>query len=211
MQRARAGWLVASALLVGAVVLAGCGKDDATTADTTSSTASSTTTAAPSTTGSTAPTTTATPKVADEYTLTFQSYGPFHLGMAEAAAQATGLLKAPGPGCELSGDPTEKAAALVAPLDGVVTSAQGKVTVLWIRSRFVTSPGAIRDGDALAKAQAVAWGDGLTTTLDKGGEASFGTWSLRVEHGEDPVLELLIDPGTQKVTAAGVPYVSVCD
>ena len=212
MQRARAAWLVASAFAVGAVLLPGCGKDSNDKADATSTTASSSTssTAAPSTTASTTPTT-AGPKVPAEYTLTFQSYGPFQLGMTDTAAQATGLLKPPGPGCELSGDPTEKAASLVAPLDGVVTWAKAKVTVLWVRSRFVTSPGSVRDGDTLAKAQAMAWGDGMTATLDKEGEASFGTWSLRIEHGEDPMLELLIDPATQKVTAAGVPFVPVCD
>jgi hypothetical protein len=212
MHRARAGWLVASVLLVGVVLLPGCGKDDdsSTNADRTSTTGSSSTTAAPSTTASTT-TTTAKPKVAAEYTLSYTGYGPFQLGMAFDAAQATGLLQAPGLGCELSGDETERSAQLVAPLDGAVVSAQGKLTVAWARSRFVTSPGALRDGDALAKAQAVDWGAGYTATLDKGGEASFGTWSVIVKHGEDLVLELLIDPATQKVTAAAAPYVPVCD
>jgi hypothetical protein len=165
---------------------------------------------APTTTAA-ASSTTAGPKIADEYTLSFTAYGPLQVGMTEAAAQATGLLQPPKPGCELSGDPTEKSFALVAPLDGVIISAQGKVTVVWARSRFVTSPGGLRAGDPLAKAQAVDWGAGDTATLDKTGEDTFGTWGLFVKKGEDPVFEVLIDPGSQKVIGAAAPYVPTCD
>jgi hypothetical protein len=205
-------WLVAAAILVGTVVLPGCGNDDdtGTNTDRTSTTASSSTTAAPSTTAATT-STTAGPKVQDEYTISYSSYGPLHLGMTEAAAQATGLLQPPGPGCGLSGDPTEKSFQLVAPLQGTVVAAQGKVTVLYARTRYVTSPGGLHDGDTLAKAQAVAWGDGYVGTLDKNGEATFGTWSVSVKHGEDAAFEVLIDPATQKVIAAAAPYVPVCD
>jgi hypothetical protein len=202
-------WLVAGvALTMGAVVLPGCGKDSKAAktdaSSTTSSTASSTTT-----TSTTAPSTTTTAKAPAEYTLGYDAFGPLQLGMTKAAAQATGLLQPFDAGCELAGA-TDEIAAFKAPLSGFVEANEGKVVSIHPRSHFVTKTGGIRVGDPLSKVQATSW-DGHPVELNKDGEESFHTWNFWVHQDTDIILDLLIDPGTQKVTAAGIPYVLVCD
>jgi hypothetical protein len=203
--------VASAALLLGAMLLPGCGKDDdASTAATTSSTTSSTTAGPTSTTAGGSPSTTV--KVPDEYPLSFQAYGPIQLGMSLEAVEATGLVGPPTPGCELSGDPSQKYLALTAPLSGTVIVTDRKVASLFVRSHFVTSPGAVRAGDPLTKAQAVDWGHSLT--VDKGSADTFGYWTATVDAGQsgtDTLLQLTIDPDTQKVTTAGIPYVPTCD
>jgi hypothetical protein len=200
---------VAGLVCVGALAVTACSKDDNKTA-TTSSSSTSSTDATTTTSGSSSLPPATTTKAADDLTLTGDSYGPFKLGMTPDQAKATGLIAGDfAAGCELGG-PGELVGTLKPPLDGTVTSRDGKLENIYARSHFVTSPGGIRVGDPLAKVQS-AFSDPYVVNVDKTREEMFAAWFVDVSKANVQVFELWVDPATQKVVSAGVPYVPVCE
>lgn len=175
--------------------------------------ASGSTTTAPSGDGSSTTTTAATgaPDPAG-VALSREGLGALRIGMTKAQAEATGMLGAFTPGCEVR-MPRPEGAPLLAPYDGYVEVDGGVVTSITVHSGAATDPGGVRAGDRLDEATAAFEAAGLTVTVDEGTEEVFGVWFVSVtdESGDD-VFGTTADPAADGALGPiSTPYVQACE
>jgi hypothetical protein len=192
-----------------------CGDDgggDDTSAGSSSSTTSTseTTIEATTTTEAVSTTTTAAPP-ADELVLSGEGLGPLRIGMARDEAEATGLVGALSPGCELR-DPRPLTGPLVADFGGSVEIYEGVVTHVSISDDGShTSPGEVSPGDTL-DAATQAWEQaGLAVEVDKAAEDVFGVWFVQVTDGGTNVFGSTADPATGELGWITAPTISPCE